>query len=602
MATTVTINGVTKTVVSMQLTSAQNERDRLTATLVDPAGNNNRPAIDSEIKVVEDGVTLFGGSIKTPSLSGHEGAKLAVQSRVSALDYNELGDRQIVTVTIAAGTLKAAATLLLAYLPGVAIDSSWTADGPSLPELVYTDVSVDAILSDLSTRSGWIRHINYDKKLKFWSPGTVAAPWNVADGDGNVIGDMSSSITRQDYANQIKVKFSDFARKAYAFLRIPSGNFADGETVTIGSKTYTFKTTLANTDGYVKIGADGPESLLHLAAAINLWGGAGTDYAAATSAHGSVEAYEQTSIMMKCRALAAGASGNSISVAETSTNASWVTEGNVGTGTLTFGADEALTNFTIRNNTGEQASYGIYSKVVEAPNIFDLASANALGDAVLAESIITLETVKYTTKRAGLLPGMTQTIASAKRFINSASFLIVEVTTQWRAGSSVVFREVTAIKGSTFRSAAWQQQYRKWSSGISGGAAQAAWVGSAEPATTLVAYTLGGSRSLYVSPSPAAWTPIAEWVPVKGVTAFSALVRCWAWARNAGITVQIRLTSGTDGVTFGTTVATLSSVTSQTATERTASFTVEVGKYYRLEVQPSAAGEGCGCVGYLETA
>src|SRR3954452_16261229 len=57
----------------------------------------------------------------------------------------------------------------------------------------------------------------------------------------------------------------------------------NGQTVTIGSKVYTFQTVLTNVDGNVFIGATLTISLANLLAALNLAAGAGTKYAAATT-------------------------------------------------------------------------------------------------------------------------------------------------------------------------------------------------------------------------------------------------------------------------------------------------------------------------------
>jgi len=67
---------------------------------------------------------------------------------------------------------------------------------------------------------------------------------------------------------------------------------ANAETVVIGGKTYTFQTTLPNTDGNVKIGANRAATIANLVAAINLAGSgtsaAGTGYAAATTRNPAV--------------------------------------------------------------------------------------------------------------------------------------------------------------------------------------------------------------------------------------------------------------------------------------------------------------------------
>jgi len=59
----------------------------------------------------------------------------------------------------------------------------------------------------------------------------------------------------------------------------------DTETVTIGTKVYTFQTTLIDVDGNVQIGTDANGSIENLIAAINLAAGAGVDYAASMTAN-----------------------------------------------------------------------------------------------------------------------------------------------------------------------------------------------------------------------------------------------------------------------------------------------------------------------------
>lgn len=102
-----------------------------------------------------------------------------------------------------------------------------------------------------------------------------------------------------------------------------SGNFTDTQTVTIGSKVYTFQTTLTNIDGNVAIGADRTASHANLKAAINLEAGAGTTYATAMTLHPTVTATSATATTTVVEAKAAGTAGNSIASTETQTNAAW---------------------------------------------------------------------------------------------------------------------------------------------------------------------------------------------------------------------------------------------------------------------------------------
>lgn len=70
----------------------------------------------------------------------------------------------------------------------------------------------------------------------------------------------------------------------------------DGETIVIGSKTYTFQATLTDVDGNVHIGADVAGTVSNLVAAINLSDegesatSAGTDYAASMTRNPDVHA------------------------------------------------------------------------------------------------------------------------------------------------------------------------------------------------------------------------------------------------------------------------------------------------------------------------
>lgn len=97
-----------------------------------------------------------------------------------------------------------------------------------------------------------------------------------------------------------------------------TGNAGNTETVTVGTKVYTFQTTLTNVDGNVLIGATAAASIQNLVNAINLGPGAGTAYAAATVAQPeTIRAREGAGDTMVVNGSAASAS------TETLTNGSW---------------------------------------------------------------------------------------------------------------------------------------------------------------------------------------------------------------------------------------------------------------------------------------
>jgi hypothetical protein len=100
-----------------------------------------------------------------------------------------------------------------------------------------------------------------------------------------------------------------------------TANPANGETVTIGGKVYTFETTLTDVDGHVLIGATNAASATNLRSAIVLAAGSGTSYAAATTVHPSVTATVATNVVT-VTTKTVGAHRN-ITLAETLASGAW---------------------------------------------------------------------------------------------------------------------------------------------------------------------------------------------------------------------------------------------------------------------------------------
>lgn len=96
-----------------------------------------------------------------------------------------------------------------------------------------------------------------------------------------------------------------------------TGNAANTNTVVIDGKTYTFQTSLTDSDGNVKIGGSTEASADNLVAAITLGSGAGTAYAASTTIHSTVSAYDGAGTTVDVRAVTPGTAGNSIAMSET---------------------------------------------------------------------------------------------------------------------------------------------------------------------------------------------------------------------------------------------------------------------------------------------
>lgn len=137
-----------------------------------------------------------------------------------------------------------------------------------------------------------------------------------------------------------------------------AGNAANTETVTVGGKVYTFQATLTDVDGNVQVGADAETSLANLYAAINLGTGAGTAYAAATTANDHVVATSKTATTLVVKSKVPGKIGNLIASTETGVSLSW------GAATLASGSGSIVDD--IRSLlAGQQFSAGAYQALID---------------------------------------------------------------------------------------------------------------------------------------------------------------------------------------------------------------------------------------------
>lgn len=126
--------------------------------------------------------------------------------------------------------------------------------------------------------------------------------------------------------------------QATGTFTISVGDVSDGDTVVIGSKTYTFQSALTNVDGHVHVGGTITQSATNLFNAINGTGGTpGTDYAAATVANTQVTATNPSSGVVDVTAILHSVSGNAIVTTTTASHGAW------GGGTLTGGTGVSFT-------------------------------------------------------------------------------------------------------------------------------------------------------------------------------------------------------------------------------------------------------------------
>lgn len=174
---------------------------------------------------------------------------------------------------------------------------------------------------------------------------------DVRDGDTVSIGgrvyECDDQAQVQVVAGRVPVHvFNGYANATLNFD--DTQNVVDGNTITIGTKVYTFKAVLTNVDGYVKIGPTIHRSIYNFVAALNVGNvglyeppynygalndigeGAGAAYAAAmTKNSADVEGGYGNDFDVTIAHRGGGASGNTIALDETLIgNASWA-EGNL---------------------------------------------------------------------------------------------------------------------------------------------------------------------------------------------------------------------------------------------------------------------------------
>ena len=123
------------------------------------------------------------------------------------------------------------------------------------------------------------------------------------------------------------------------------GNPTDGNVTSIAGKNYTFQSVLTNVDGNVLIGADVATTAANLTAAVNLGPGAGSVYAAATTANPGCIITAQAGPTVICQALIAGPFGNTLTC---SGILDWLNGGNFSEGAyFTWPAVSGLAQYVI---------------------------------------------------------------------------------------------------------------------------------------------------------------------------------------------------------------------------------------------------------------
>lgn len=155
-----------------------------------------------------------------------------------------------------------------------------------------------------------------------------------------------------------------------------SGTIADGDTVTVDTLVYTFKTTLTGAAYEVLIGGSNANALSNFKLAVNASGTAGTNYGTGTQKHPTTAGSTLTGTTLLFKANNLGTSGNTIATTTTSAGASF------GATTLTNGSNGS--NIVVTGNAPAGYNSPKYSvtSVIDANNFTVGLSTNS-GNTIL---------------------------------------------------------------------------------------------------------------------------------------------------------------------------------------------------------------------------
>lgn len=167
-------------------------------------GSGVRPAIGSEVIILNGATTIFGGTIE-----GFTETQLAMPSPaliwdIECVDFNSLADRRLVaelyeTPGQTLGDI--VRDIVTNYLTGFGVTDTLVQDGPTLDRAVFNYQSVAEAFNDLAELTGYSWNIDYDKVLHFFARETNYAPYDLTETSSNWRG-MTVSRTRGAYRNR----------------------------------------------------------------------------------------------------------------------------------------------------------------------------------------------------------------------------------------------------------------------------------------------------------------------------------------------------------------------------------------------------------------
>jgi len=436
MAWAVTINAVDRTTLvqgaTLRIQAPISNRGTCSFTIVSEDGSYI-PELGWPVVVTKDAATLFTGVIERAPHSGfNRSTTTPIATAVQAVDNVYYLERRLVTSTIPAGTLEDALDFLEAeyFDNGLTLDAAQPT-GPNLPELTYTNTPLSAVLNDLATRTGYIRRVDFDLTVLLYAPGAIAAPFDIADDDGQIDGDLDVEPSDADYANRVVVVYGPDGLKDKT---VPFT--ADGS-----EDTFQLPYPIAGPIPGTNAGAVGY-------AIVNVPAEGGNESIASVS--GAIWLYDHAAMTIQRVIGGAPAAGDF---------------------SITF--EVLFPQSVSAEDAGEISARGLWERRYERPDIEHPDEALQFAEAQLALAIARPRTLRYPTTTDGLRPGQEQAIEATIRQVD-ATCIIQQVNSR-DIGGGQLLHEVTAIEGTA--------SPRPWQSTISGWSGPAVGPGSTIPAT-----------------------------------------------------------------------------------------------------------------------
>jgi hypothetical protein len=436
-----------------------------------------RIAVFSEVEVEEDGVKIFSGTVMQARERGFGGPNLytdgggsppnqapQIVTTITAEDHYRILERVSVTLTIADGTLlKAALTSLVALIDaslGITLDAAQV-NGPALPNMQFERVKVAEIVQAFSDATGYLSRVGYDKALRMWLPGDIAAPFNVDEFDDPArwTGDVEvEAILGDGYANRVIV------------IAEPRSEEGRIESFTGDGVTSTYTLTYTLTKGY-----------------------------------GIIHRYEPDGITP--------AGGETFAIIGTDTFTQWEYDPTYNTIARVIGPTDAgyvyrlkfdgfFTAEATAEDAAEIAAHGLYEHIERRSDITDEAMAQELADALLAQMLNAGEQkVTYETRFVAptLRAGQQQTIQADARDL-SGTYIVTDLrvraetpaTATYAAAGLGLIRSVS-LKKTQPLIGRYQDTYRDWLIRGGGGIASVA-IGDGGPASLGAAPPLASNQ------------------------------------------------------------------------------------------------------------